>query len=190
MERAPFSNGGGFLAPSWGLPGSLGHPIAAMGAGLFARVPFLPVGKGALILILGGLLMLAFSFVMGTGSRTVPPSRATPGRPAPRAALLVPPPSRPPAATNWVGSALERALRVEVGPTTASAPGSGSLVVVVEDCLSCTSRIRRRGGGCPGEASAIERAVRLTYRKATALEIACRASGAPRCSFELHGFRW
>lgn len=181
--------------------------------GTLLAAPFLPTGRGALILILGGLMMLPIALFM---SRMGAP-HAPQGRPArqprragdPNAPLAFVPvapipapataPQAWPAATPrwqeawatpatparpWAGTGLERALRQAVGGTHLLASAPGHYVVRLDACTSCA----RHAYGCAGERMAIERAVAPYLRDAVVAERACHQQDRRlACTFDIRG---
>ncbi|MES2154724.1 MAG: hypothetical protein V4510_06265 [bacterium] len=187
-------------------PGSVGltwEAIAGRG-GVIAAIPFLPAGKGALILILGGLAMLTVCVLFarfhagpqaahdqsGQARMASPPPRrnarpqgATVRRVAPTAPLP-PSPATPGVVPRWVAG-LERAAAVmHLGAGRIVSADDDRCLFLLSGCGSC--RMGRKGGhGCDRERKAIGRALRSQAPRVHVSEASCNASGAGACSFEI-----
>jgi hypothetical protein len=138
-------------------------------------LPFLPPGRGALILILGGLLVLPVSLLMSrVGSRS---GQAV----APLAFIPV---AAPPAARPWAGTGIERAIRQAVGGTQLLSAAPGHYVVQLNRCDSCIRRVP----GCGHERDAIERAVAPYLAAARVSERLCaQERRRAACTFDIWG---
>lgn len=147
-------------------------------------LPFLPAGRGALILILGGLVVLPLSLLLsGPGKTAVVPANGRP-RPAHASpARASAPAGRPQGARGWVGTGLERALRQAVGWTELLEAAPGHYVVRLGRCGSCAAR----APACETERSALEGAVGPYLRGARVAESACVQWGGRGCTFDIRG---
>jgi hypothetical protein len=179
-------------------------------ARLLEVLPFLPPGRGALILILGGLIVLPFSLLMsrvGAGRAASHAPRVPQPILAPyyqegssMRALAVPKPNGSREAANpvafaevphmqtqarpWQGTAMERALRIAVGATHLLAASPGHYVVSLGRCESCARRL----SGCGLERGAIERAMEPYLRRVQVTERACgQRSRRTACTFDIRG---
>ena len=144
---------------------------------MLAALPFLPAGKGGLILILGGLSVLATALFWaifrddrrsgpGAVGRARDPDAWTDG--------------------DWVGMLQGRARQAGVGNVRLLAHGSRGCRILVEGCASC--RRGRRGPGrrrCVGVRRWLEAVVRTFARRARVLEVSCNAGGRGACAFEI-----
>jgi hypothetical protein len=177
-----------------------------------AVLPFLPAGRGALILILGGLLVLPVSLLMsrvglrplsaslqsvqvagtagggsGLGASTVVPAAfidVTGQVPYHGAGAHAPARPMPPrVATGWSGSAMEHSLRQAVGGTQLVWAAPGHYVVRLGRCNSCARRL----AGCEGERAAIERTMGQFLRSVRVLERTCGQRQRGGCTFEITG---
>lgn len=156
-----------------------------------AALPFLPRGKGALILILGGMAVLVVSLLW---SSLVPRSAGVRGRASSRAhAFFAPasaPPSRAPAMTPsqsvppWIAGVIELANREGLGRAALIMDGEARPVLRLSNCRTC----QRRGTalGCEHERVTLERLVRTFMASGRVLEVSCNADRRGTCTFELH----
>jgi hypothetical protein len=182
-------------------------PLTPAGLVLEA-LPFLPAGRGALILILGGLLVLPIALLFSRGGPRPRPEMAfvpmarphPPARPAQQAPPTYPAqpthlaqPAQPvqpapqpavPQGRGWAGTGLERALRQAVGWTELVAAEPGRYLVRLGHCGSCA----RGAPACVEERGALERAVQPYLRHAQVAEQACAQAGGRACTFEIRGW--
>lgn len=176
-------------------------------------LPFLPPGRGALILILGGLIVLPFSLLMSR----VGAARATSAHGGGSQSILTPyyaasgpqqsmamrerqdahavsdrqgwqpvafHESPQPQARPWQGTAMERALRIAVGATQLVAATPGHYVVRLGRCDSCARRL----AGCGRERGAIELAMTPYLRQVRVTETLCsQRQRRASCTFEIRG---
>lgn len=163
---------------------------------IFGARPFLPHGKGALILILGGMVVLCFSLLWSflTPARRGPfPARPSSGRVVsgahPGRALATPPPASPVAVavayqgTPWIRAVLATAGRAGLGRAELRLSGPGRHVIVLSNCRSC--RGRRRGFGCEHERGMLEHVMRAFAPHGRVVETACNSASTGACTFEL-----
>ena len=159
--------------------------LAVMGA-----LPFLPRGKGAAILIMGGMALLAFSLcwsmlVLRTARSTLrsqarargsprqapsPPAGHTPG---PVMGIRVP----------WLGTVLATAVRSGIGEPQITRLETNRQVLRLDNCRAC--RGRRGAPGCERERAALERVLCAMSPHAEVTEIACNTDRKGACTFEL-----
>ncbi len=177
------------------------YDVAGGMQGALAAVPFLPNGKGALILILGGLAMLAFSlFIARLSSGPVPPS--TFGLVAQRRSNVAPVVFRaitgpktdeqnvgtateisPPGA-EWVAGLEASVERLRLGRGRILRTDSDRCLFFLADCKTCRNR-RAGEHGCDRERKLIEGAVRRVASRARVTEMSCDSSGQGACTFEI-----
>jgi hypothetical protein len=162
---------------------------------VLALLPFLPAGRGALILIFGGLLVLPLSLLMSGAPRRPAPAQpilftptAAPAPPIPPAtspSVALPVPVAFPASPRpWAGTGLERAIRRAVGATQLLAAAPGHYVVRLGRCDSCNRRL----AGCERERAALARAVAPYLQQAQVAERACAQRGRREpCTFDIWG---
>lgn len=156
---------------------------------LLLDVPFLPPGRGGLILIFGGISMLscALWFLM------VAPAPIPDGAKHPSGGVgrLVGQTQRsmdavvPVLPGSWHQSLQFRAAAAGIGQLTFQAVGNRRCVVVIGSCRSC----QRRRAACEHERRCLERSARCLDRRARVEEICCRVQDRPQCAFliELSG---
>lgn len=142
---------------------------------MLAALPFLPAGKGGLILILGGLSVLATALFwsMMQGDRRVGPGAVDRVR-------------RPDSWTDgdWATLLQGRAKRADLGAIRLLAHGSRGCRILVQDCASCrTGWVPRRG--CVEVRRWLESVVRVFARRARVVEVSCNAGGHHACAFEI-----
>ena len=125
-----------------------------------AALPFLPRGKGALILILGGLVVLPFSLLWSRIS------------------------SKNPRFVEWVAGIEDGAARLGLGPCTIVAADMARCVVSLAACPTCRQN-RRHAGPCERERRGLELAAKMLAPRATVVEVACNPSGQGACTFEI-----
>ncbi|MFA5945098.1 MAG: hypothetical protein WC876_11610 [Candidatus Thermoplasmatota archaeon] len=123
-----------------------------------AAVPFLPHGKGALILILGGLAVLPASLLW---------SRASSGT------------------QRWVAGIVPGAIRLGLGPCRVVSADVHSCVVVLSSCPSCRSRAKPVGN-CAREQQGLQTTVAPRAPDARVVELSCNPSGRGACTFVIH----
>lgn len=150
-----------------------------------AASPMLPPGRGGLILILGGLAMLAFAlFVLFVTPRSLPDgSRVSSGAAGQAAALAFGARRRFASSTprRWhtllCSLVAKKGLdRVELWHTDRR-----GCIVAVSGCQSCQRRKRQ----CRRERRVLLRAARRMVRSAEVREVCCRVEGKPVCAFEV-----
>ncbi|MHB1262001.1 MAG: hypothetical protein ACYC2H_09835 [Thermoplasmatota archaeon] len=127
-------------------------------ADALAAVPFLPQGKGALILILGGLAVLPASLLW---------SRASTGT------------------QRWVTGIEQGASRLGLGPCKVVSADLRSCIVLLTACPSCRGHTRK-GAPCTREQHALEAAVASRAPGASAVEVSCNTGGRGSCTFVVH----
>ncbi len=111
---------------------------------LLAGLPFLPAGRGALILIFGGLAVLPVSLLLS------------------RASAL---------ALRWVAGLAQEAAERGLGPCRIVVADARSCVVRLSECKTC--RRPGQGGPCRREASGLRLAASRRAPGAKVVEIAC-----------------
>lgn len=156
-----------------------------------ATIRFLPLGKGAVILMLGGFLMLMITLLwslmmprpgpVGTGPRQVATGRAPPRAMfGPGGGAVA---TRPVARPRWLVSVDTAARRARLGHVEVVGSSAGRPRLRLTECQSC----RGRGSieGCTAERDVIGRAVVVTEPEATVVEVSCRAHDGETCVFEV-----
>lgn len=133
-------------------------PLLALLADALAALPFLPHGKGALILILGGLAVLPASLLW---------SRASAGT------------------QRWVAGLEKGAIRLGVGPCKVVSADVRSCVVLLPACPSCRG-LARKGAPCVREQRVLEAAVAPRAPGASVVEVSCNTGGRGACTFVVH----
>ena len=123
-----------------------------------AALPFLPHGKGALILILGGLLLLPASLLW---------------------LMAMSGPQR------WIAGVELGAVRLGMGPCRIVSANARSCVVVVKACPTCREN-RRHKGPCVRERLGLQIAVGARAPAAKVVEISCNRLGRGACTFMIH----
>jgi hypothetical protein len=150
---------------------------------LAVGIPFLPPGKGGLILILGGLTMLALALLLLTvrPGRIPGGSRLASGPVGQTMALDLGAAQAPALAEPepWHRSLCVQASRRGAHRVNLLHTSPDSCIVVVESC-SCVRR-----GRCSAERRAITTSARQIRRHARVREICCRVGGTARCAFEV-----
>lgn len=164
-------------------------------ARVLAALPALPHGKGASILILGGLLMLTVALVWSMLQPTVlPASHDAPGdrrqhRPV---AQTAPQPSgamphvdwNAPQATHRLEPLLEAARQRGIGRMTVLATWPGRSLVRLDECPSCR-RHANPGKECREAARMLREAAQQLGDQVTTEERRCRSRGHGACVFEV-----
>lgn len=170
------------------------RPVLSILLALLGAFSFLPRGKGALILILGGMVVLTFSLLLSSfvrrrsaddmegrsGSRKARPARnsfAT--RPVAPAAGGISSPAPEP----WMRAVMATASRAGLGRPELLESEPLRHVVFLADCRAC--RGRRRGSGCEHERSILERVMRTFAPQGRVVELTCNADRRGGCTFEL-----
>lgn len=125
-------------------------------ANLLAALPFLPPGKGALILILGGLAVLPVSLLL---SRTASGTQ------------------------RWIAGIEQGSHGLGLGPCRIVSADVHRCVVLITACRSCRSGAH---SGCQDERQILERAVKPRAPDARVVEVACNPSGQGACTFVIH----
>lgn len=138
---------------------------------------FLPRGRGALILMFGGLAMLALALAGSIATRKQRTNAAATLREAPpRAPSVAPRPTRPPARkeAQWV----QKARTAVGGFKIVSTTGERALVALTK-CPDCAidAEVKRCGNALRLLSSAAPEHVAVT-------EVACRRNRAAECRFE------
>ncbi|MEA3137757.1 MAG: hypothetical protein QOJ26_1071 [Thermoplasmata archaeon] len=131
-------------------------------ADVLAALPFLPRGKGSLILILGGLAILPAALLL---------SRASSGT------------------QRWVAGLEQTAVGLGLGPCRVLAADLHKCVVLLTACPTCTGSGRGRGshgGPCVREQQALQLAIGPRAPGSRVVEIACNKAGRGACSFVIH----
>lgn len=146
-------------------------------------LPFLPVGRGALILILGGVSTLSLSLILLlVRPRRIPDGAKQPSGGAGRMAGLVERTLRGPLKVkpgSWHHALQVRAAAGGIRNLNFQVAEGNHCLVLVEGCVSC----RRGRNGCDRERRTIERAIRVLHRRARVVEVSCRLSNKPQCAF-------
>ncbi len=124
---------------------------------LAAAVPFLPAGKGATILILGGLAVLPLSLFM---------SRLATG-------------------TRWIGGIEKRATRLGLGPCRIVTVDDQHCIVSLAACGTCAHRTAGTGP-CERERSGLELTAQRRAPEASVTELRCSTAGQRGCTFEIY----
>lgn len=168
---------------------------AALGSAL-AALPFLPRGKGALILILGGIMILALSLFWSLfrprRGQATQQGKTQPREQAARLDSSAPgpwadAPARFGAAlqfgASWVGALMVTAARAGLGRPELLTSDPLRHVLLLADCRSC--RRPRRGSGCEYERDALERVMRAFEPNGRVIELVCNQHRGGACTFEL-----
>jgi len=167
----------------------LRRPSAAI---FLAFWPFLPLGKGALILIFGGALMITVSFVwigIRPHSRVILEADLEP-RPhvSFTSMVLEPRPPRPikaPAAdASWSASFQERAMTIGLPHMEVVTAGPDRCVMIVRHCPSC-ERLGPHEGGCENERARLERVAHVDIPDAFVTEVTCDLMHSGACVFQV-----
>lgn len=132
-------------------PQTVGHAID-----LLAALPFLPAGRGALILIFGGLAVLPVSLLLS------------------RASAL---------ALRWVAGLEQGVQERGLGPCRIVVADARSCVVRLAGCMTCRTR-PGQGGPCESEARGLRLAASRRAPGAKVVEIACNPRLG--CTFVIH----
>jgi hypothetical protein len=140
---------------------------------LFPGSMFLPTGKGALILLVGGMLIVGASLMWRSWSRPAPrPTRRTPvvGRPVSQGPAAVSLAARLGTLTTDPGGPMER-----IEPY-----GSRSLVITLRAC-----RPLRASGAlhCERERTTLQAQLHSLQLSAHVRELGCADFGEPQCRF-------
>lgn len=173
---------------------------------ILANPAFLPTGKGALILILGGLVMLAVTAILAR-VMAGPPAPPAPSR-TDRTAVVRRKPSRPrsrPPSTGRAGAGastrkpgastrkrgaqwadgLERAVQAKHrGAGRVTSADRTRCFFVLDDCRSCRHH-RKRRDGCERERASIQKAVQGLAPRARVVEKSCNPARKGVCIFEI-----
>lgn len=157
-----------------------------------AALPFLPRGKGATILILGGILVLGLAFLLTLFS----PGRANGSRASRSAhngaatALAVPIVVRGPSAAlndkrlGWSGPLIRGVAHAGVQGMTILAVEPERVVVRLDRCRTCERQSSRRLQ-CEPERRLFVRMGRATGQHVEVAELLCRQQGQGTCVFEI-----
>lgn len=161
-----------------------------------AALPFLPRGKGALILILGGMAALALALLWSFlgprphRDRTSRPTRSRPmvgvahGGLVARAVATrdanqaIMDPGAP-----WVRTVISTAVHAELGKPKLIQSEPGRHTIHLSNCRTC--RTRRRGHGCEQERGILERAVKTFAPRGRVVEVKCSTDPRGSCTFVL-----
>jgi hypothetical protein len=119
-------------------------------------LPFLPAGKGSLILILGGLAVLPISLMW----------------------------SRMASGTQWCSGLEHAALRLGLGPAHTRSADERRCFVVLTACPTCQT-MGMGSGRCERERRSLQLAIVADAPEATVVEVACNPSGHGDCTFEV-----
>ena len=170
----------------------LAHAVAIRAV---AALPALPLGKGAVILILGGLvalvLSLAWSLLSPRAAAAPHVARAFSGHAAALAAngsmaaahivrVGAPAVELP----TWLERVSDATLHMGFGNLRIVGADGASFLVTLTACRSC-HRQGNGSAGCALEARSLERAVRVFAPHAVASEVRCHDRGQGLCVFEL-----
>lgn len=131
--------------------------VAELAGGL-AVLPFLPSGKGALILILGGLAVLPASLLW---------SRVSSGT------------------QRWIAGLEQSAIRLGLGPCRVVSANVKSCVVLLTACPTCRGQ-GRHAHPCSREQRALLQAVAPRAPGARVVEVSCNPRGRGACTFVVH----
>lgn len=123
-----------------------------------AALPFLPAGKGALILILGGLALLPVSLLW---------SRTSAG------------------AQRWIAGIEQGAAARGLGPCRIVSSDVQSCVILLSACPSCRTQGPHRHP-CLQEQRSLLAAVQPRAPGARVVEVSCNPSGRGACSFVVY----
>ena len=123
-----------------------------------AVLPFLPSGKGALILILGGLAVLPASLLW---------SRASSGT------------------QRWIAGLEQSAVRLGLGPCRVVSANVTSCVVLLTACPTCRTQ-GRHAHPCSREQQGLLQAVAGRAPAARVIEVSCNPRGRGSCTFVVH----
>lgn len=121
-------------------------------------LPFLPSGKGALILILGGLAVLPASLLW---------SRASSGT------------------QRWIAGIEQGAFRLGLGPCRVVSASVSSCVILLTSCPSCRGQ-GRHAAPCSREQQRLLQAVTPRAPGARVIEVSCNPRGRGACTFVVH----
>lgn len=170
-------------------------PVFSILSAVFAATPFLPRGKGALILMLGGMLVLTFSLLwsfivprrpgvqpLRSGTRIIPS--------AARGQTFLKPQASPSKASvfldagaYWIRSILSTAARAGLGRPELLHSEPLRHVIRLYNCRSCVER--RRGVGCEHERRTLEQVMQAFAPRGRVVELSCNAGNPVSCTFEL-----
>lgn len=170
-----------------------------MSAAVLGALPFLPMGKGALILIAGGGVVMAFSLVWSLFSRRADPAsiaahaprrrpRIMPRRtvaPANHAPWLVSHSQALPPVERWMTSVMSNVARQGLGRPRLVSAEPGHQVLFMVGCRSCSDR-RPDATGCDRERAVLEEELRAFAPTGRVVETRCdetRTQGG--CTFDL-----
>ena len=161
-------------------------PWAAIPGLAAAGLRSLPPGKGALILILGGLVVLGLVLLFvrfGSASAHEAP-RGHPRSEARSFVATLQGPKAFRAVPHWVSGLDGELDRRHLGHGRLLLADAGRCVIQLEGCASCRTAGSRMHA-CERERSAIEALVRAGAPGARVSEIACDVAGQGRCTFEI-----
>lgn len=175
---------------------ALGDMRQLLGGGEGA-VPFLPAGKGALILVLGGFVMLGLAllaalFAPRPTSLPVPLRRNLIRQTAPVSFMSATPPAQPQglvraganAPNGWAWAFERAAEQLPMGQGHVVDADGARCVYVLDRCASCVRHTRGRHG-CERERNALQRAIQRLEPRALVSETACDVNGRATCTFEI-----
>lgn len=147
-----------------------------------AAPPFLPPGRGGLILIMGGLAMLAVAlFSLSVSPRSYPGFVHTPRAVFATAMSASSRTSASQPAVQWPQYVQNAAVSEGLGQPLVLAVQGTRCTLLIEHCRSC----RRRKRHCTRERRALQRAARRLSRHAEVREVSCNIDRRHACAFEL-----
>lgn len=123
-----------------------------------AALPFLPAGKGALILILGGLALLPASLLW---------SRTSPGQ------------------QRWTAGIEQGAASLGLGPCRVVSASVHRCIVLLPACPSCRAQ-GPHAWPCTREQGVLLAAVQARAPGARVVEVSCNPSGRGSCAFVVY----
>lgn len=123
-----------------------------------AALPFLPAGKGALILILGGLALLPASLLW---------SRTSSGT------------------QRWIAGIEQGAAGLGLGPCRVVSADVNRCIVLLSACPSCRGQ-RSHAAPCSREQRGLLAAVQARAPRARVVEVSCNPSGRGTCAFVVY----
>lgn len=169
-------------------------PFSGVTGLLVQALPFLPRGKGATILLLGGLAVLCSSLLWSLARPRGRPSAGSSGRwgNAGLAAIRsLPSPTRLGSPSGdakqqprWLRAVMSDASRQGMAGIRLVQAGRNHAVLRPLACASCRLGSRPMHG-CERERSILDRLLAAHARGGRVVEVACSATGRTPCSFEL-----
>lgn len=168
----------------------LAFAFATMFFAVLGALPFLPRGKGAAILILGGMALLAFSLcwsmlVLRSARSTLRIQARTRNHPrqTPRPTAAKTPSLVMGIRVPWLGTLLATAVRSGLGEPEIIGVEPNRQVLRLDNCRGC--RGRQKSSGCERERADLERVIRSLSPNAEVTETACNLGRKGACNFEL-----